>query len=104
MDSPSTPSLIERAQDFAAQNRRSLIFGVATTAFVIGGVLYYTSTSRQRTVQGDLEKSEKKDKKKSRKKKGTATDAKGPILEERKTTVQEADSEYWHSASVSAQE
>jgi len=91
MDSPSTPSLIQRAQDFAVQNRRSMILGLATTAFVVGGVFYYTSTSRQRTVQGDLEKSEKKDKKKSKKKKGAATDPKSPILEERKTTVQEAD-------------
>jgi len=93
MDSPSAPSLIQRPQDFAAQNRRSIILGLATTAFVVGGVFYYTSTSRQRTVQGDLEKSEKKDKKKSKKKKGAATDPKGPILEERKTTVQEADGE-----------
>jgi len=94
MDSSSAPSLIERAQGFAAQNRRSIILGLATTAFVVGGVFYYASASRQRTVQGDLEKSEKKDKKKSKKKKGAATDAKGPILEERKTTVQEADGEY----------
>ncbi|KAJ3566202.1 hypothetical protein NP233_g7147 [Leucocoprinus birnbaumii] len=92
MASPSSsPSFIERAQDFVAENKRAILIGTAAAVVAVGGVAYYASTSRQRTVKDDLEKGEKKEKKKSKKKKGTAKDAQGPILEERKTTVQEAE-------------
>ncbi|KAL9709013.1 TOM (translocase of outer membrane) complex component [Leucoagaricus gongylophorus] len=87
MDSPSAPSLIERAQNFAAENKRSILIGLVAVTFAVGGVAYYAS--RSRTVKGDLEKGEKKDRKRTKKKKGTTKDAKGSILEERKTMVQE---------------
>lgn len=92
MDSPSAPSLIERAQNFAAENKHSILIGLVAVTFAVGGVAYYAS--RSRTVKGDLEKGEKKDRKRTKKKKGTTKDAKGSILEERKTMVQEPECEY----------
>ncbi|KAF9446300.1 hypothetical protein P691DRAFT_213913 [Macrolepiota fuliginosa MF-IS2] len=94
MANSSAPSFLERAQDFVAENKRAILIGTAAAVVAVGGVAYYASTSRQRTVKGDVEKGEKKDKKKGKKKKGTGKDSQGPILEERKTTVQETEGEY----------
>ncbi|KXN81918.1 Mitochondrial import receptor subunit tom-70 [Leucoagaricus sp. SymC.cos] len=65
--SDASPSFLERAQDFVAENKRAILIGTAAAVVAVGGVAYYASTSRQRT------------------------DAQGPILEERKTTVQDAE-------------
>lgn len=93
MANSSSPSFLERAHHFVAENKRAILIGAAAAVVAAGGVAYYASTSRHGTVKGDLEKAEKKDKKKGKKKKATGKDNQGPILEERKTTVQEAEGE-----------
>jgi import receptor subunit TOM70 len=93
MASSSSPSFLERAQDFVAENKRAVLIGTAAAVVAAGGAAYYASSSRQRTVRRDVEKGEKKDKQKSKKKKGPARDDKGPILEERKTKVEDVEGE-----------
>ena len=72
--------VVERVQNFVAENKKAVLIGAAVAAVAIGGAAYYASTSGSDEGKG----SRKKDKKKakgSKKKKGVS-DADGPILEE----------------------
>lgn len=93
--SESTVGFVERVQSFVSENKRVILIGTAA-AVAVGGVAYYASTSRS-TSSTDLEKGDKKDRKKgtkSSKKKKSVKDQDGPILEERKPKVEEADGEH----------
>ena len=95
--SQSTAGFVERVSDFISENKRAVIIGTAAAAIAVGGVAYYASTS-SRPASGDLEKGDKKDRKKglskTGKKKRSVKDADGPILEERKPKVDESPGEF----------
>ncbi|KAH7923572.1 ADP ATP carrier receptor [Leucogyrophana mollusca] len=80
----SSPSYIDRLQDFVSENRRAILIGAAAAAVAVGGVVYYASSSR--SGPGDAEQGRKK---KHSKKRKTTKDSDGPILEERKPKVSE---------------
>ncbi|KAF9005200.1 ADP/ATP carrier receptor [Cyathus striatus] len=86
MSSETAPSVVERVQDWVAHHKRAVLIGTAAAVIAAGGVAYYASTSA-RPRPADVEKAPKS-KKKSKKKKA-AKDADGPIIEERKATLQE---------------
>ncbi|TCD70393.1 TOM (translocase of outer membrane) complex component [Steccherinum ochraceum] len=83
--STSSDGVVERVQNFVAENKRAVLLGAALTVAAIGGVAYYASTSR-RSDDGDPEKGDRKKKKasKSSKKTKSGKDEDGPLLEEAK--------------------
>lgn len=92
--SEPTASLVERVQGFVSENKSAILIGAAA-AIVVGGGAYYASTSSKPRGTGDLEKADRKERKKAGKtgkKKKTLKDKDGPILEERegKVEVEEA--------------
>jgi import receptor subunit TOM70 len=91
MASEHTGGIVERVQDFVSDNKRAIIIGTAALALAAGGAAaYYASTSSRPRGPGDVEKAERREKKKAshgkgshgKKKKGVK-DQDGPILEER---------------------
>jgi import receptor subunit TOM70 len=90
MAASSSPSLLERAQDFVSEHKRVVLIATAAAVVAAGGVAYYASTSRQPARRSDAEKGEKKDRKKG-KKRASPKPSQGPILEERKSKAQEAE-------------
>lgn len=91
MASEQTGGIVERVQDFVSENKCAIIIGTAALALAAGGAAaYYASTSSRPRGPGDVEKAEKREKKKAshgkgshgKKKKGVK-DQDGPILEER---------------------
>lgn len=92
MASEPIPGLAERVQGFVSENRKAILIGSAAAAIVIGGAVYYASTSSARPgTLGDVEKADKKERKKGSKtgkKKKTVKDPDGPILEERSPKVE----------------
>ena len=81
MSEQSAPiSLIERVESFVSENKRAILLGTAALA-ALAGVAYYASTSRA-APGGDVEKGIRKDKKKSKKRKGK-DQADSPILKEK---------------------
>lgn len=90
MASEDTGSIVERVQDFVSENKRAIIIGTAALALAAGGAAAYYASTSSRPRGGDVEKAEKREKKKAshskgshgKKKKGVK-DQDGPILEER---------------------
>ncbi|KAL0574550.1 TOM (translocase of outer membrane) complex component [Marasmius crinis-equi] len=80
----STVGLVERVQHFVSENKKAVIIGTAAAAIAVGGAVYYASSSSK----GDIEKKGRKKDGRSKKKK-TVSDPDGPILEERKPTVED---------------
>ncbi|KAG2002581.1 ADP/ATP carrier receptor [Coprinopsis cinerea AmutBmut pab1-1] len=77
----TTTTLVERVQNFVAENKRAILLTTAAAAIGVAGVAYYASTSRPRPPP-DAEQGEKKKKSKSGKKKKSSKKDDGPILEE----------------------
>ena len=84
MSSSSTShGVVERVQNWVADNKRVVIVGAVVATVAIGGAAYYASSSRG----GDGDRAERKKEKKkagksSSKKKKAVNDADGPLLEE----------------------
>jgi len=93
-ESTST-SLVERVQDFVSENKRAILLGTAA-AVAVGGVVYCASTSSR--SRDDIERAEKKDRKKHSKKKKGVNDPDGPILEERKPKVETEEGASWFTS------
>ncbi|EIW77983.1 ADP ATP carrier receptor [Coniophora puteana RWD-64-598 SS2] len=85
--SDSAPSFTDRVSEFVSENRRAVIIGGAAAALALGGALYYASTSRP--GGSDAEKG----KKSKRGKRRGVNDADGPLLEEKKSRVEEEEAD-----------
>ncbi|KAF8870148.1 mitochondrial outer membrane translocase receptor TOM70 [Gymnopilus junonius] len=96
-ENPSS-SIVERVTDFVSEHKKTIAIAAAAVAVAGVGVAYYASSSKPPSSggAGETGKREKKKKTGSRgAKKGgkKASDADGPILEERKPKVEESKEE-----------
>ncbi|KIY67018.1 mitochondrial outer membrane translocase receptor TOM70 [Cylindrobasidium torrendii FP15055 ss-10] len=74
--------LVDRVQDFVAENKKAVLIGAAVATVAVGGAFYYASSSSA-PGSGERRSKKKSSKDKSEKsKKKTVKDADGPLLEE----------------------
>lgn len=79
--SSAAPGVVERVQNFVAENKKVVLIGAAVAAVAIGGAAYYASTSDDASRR-KKKKAKSSKKPKSGDKPGSALQDDGPILEE----------------------